>query len=287
VSEAVGETRILLVAGRVKPRDRVGHHDYLGGCALLADLLAQTPGVVASVVRDGWPADPATLDGVRALVWYMGGGGKQSFLQDPARTARIQRQVERGAGIAMIHQAVRFPPDFAAQGRAWIGGAHVPGRGGRGHWRTRHREFPEHPITRGVRPWTIRDGWMNGVEFVEGMRGVTPLVWSSRRHGGDPAGGEPGVVAWAYERPGGGRGFAFTGLDAHSAWSRPGVRQLLVNGILWSAGLPVPAAGAPCAIEDSALSGYLTPREPWRRHALAKLLRRFRRRNHFAATYFS
>ena len=36
---------IVLVAGTVKARDTVGHHDYLAGCRLAAFLLAQTPGV--------------------------------------------------------------------------------------------------------------------------------------------------------------------------------------------------------------------------------------------------
>ena len=81
------------------------------------------------------------------------------------------------------------------------------------------------------------------------------------------------MVCWAYERPEGGRSFCFTGLDAHAAWSVSGVRQLVVNGILWSAGLAVPAAGAPCAVEREALREYLTPRRFRGTKKLRKLAR--------------
>jgi hypothetical protein len=103
-------------------------------------------------------------------------------------------------------------------------------------------------------------------------------VWSGRKHRGSSAGGRADVVAWAFERPRGGRSFCFTGLDAHSAWSVDGVRQLIVNGILWTAGRAIPATGAPCAIPAGALDGYLTPRQP--RGPIARLMRQARKLVH-------
>jgi trehalose utilization protein len=268
---------IVLSAGAVKPRDRLGHHDYLAGCALLADLLRQTPGVDAALVREGWPQDERTLDAARSLVCYSGGGGKQPFLASPERIERIQRLVDRGMGLVMIHQAVSFPPELAARAAGWLGAAHVRSRSGRGHWWTQHRDFPEHPVTRGVRPWRIRDGWLNELEFAANADGVVPLVWAGPRHRGSRAGGAADVVCWAWERPGGGRSFCFSGLDAHSAWSVPGLRQLVVNGILWSAGLPVPAAGAPCAADAAAIGRYRTPRRGRGLALLAAVARAARR----------
>ena len=57
--------------------------------------------------------------------------------------------------------------------------------------------------------------------------------------------GEPQHVAWAYERPNGGRGFGFTGGHVHWNWGHDEFRQLVVNAIVWSAGLDVPADGVP------------------------------------------
>jgi Trehalose utilisation len=257
---ASGDAHIALVAGRMAMPDRVGHHDYLGGCALLAALLAQSPGVRCTVVPDGWPPDEAVLEQARALVCYSGGIDKQPLLVSAERRERVQALADRGVGLVMIHQAVRCRVERAALLSSWVGGAHVPGESARGHWRTHHADFPAHPVARGVAPWTIRDGWLNQIRFVDGMAGVTPLVWSGPQHRGASAGGAADVVAWAYERPGGGRAFCFTGVDAHSAWAVDGLRQLVVNGILWAAGLPVPDAGAPAAIDAAQLRGYLTPR---------------------------
>jgi hypothetical protein len=271
---AAPDATIVLVSGRMKMRDRVGHHDYAAGCALLAAILGQSAGVHGIVVGDGWPEDEALFDSARAVVCYGSGGTKHDFFATPQRVARIQRLTEQGVGLVLVHQAVRCPGERVAMLSGWAGGAHVVEESDRGHWRTHHRDCPAHPVTRGVEPWAIRDGWLRQIRFVDGMHGVTPLLWSSRRHGGSSAGGSADVVAWAYDRPDGGRSFSFTGLDAHSAWAAPGVRRLIVNGILWAAGLPVPDGGAPCAVDDEALRRYLTPRQATSR--LDALMRRLR-----------
>jgi hypothetical protein len=269
--------RIVLVAGAVKGADTIGHHDYRAGCRLTAFLLEQTPDVDVTTVDDGWPEDDTVFGSARSLVFYTGGLDKHAFLQSAQRIERLQQSIDRGVGIVMIHQAWRYPQALAARATSWIGGVHLPGISHRGHWDTHHAEFPPHPVTRGVQPWRIRDGWLNHIQFVDGMRGVTPLVWSSREHGGSSAGGPTDVVSWTYDRADGGRSFCFTGLDAHSAWSVPGVRQLVVNGILWSAGVSVPSGGAPCAADEATSNGYLTPRSPKRKRILGKVWRRLRR----------
>lgn len=269
--------RIVVIAGTVKDTDTVGHHDYRAGCLLTAFLLEQTADVRVTTVDDGWPPDEAVFDTARSLVFYTGGLDKHAFLQSAQRIARLQRAIDRGVGIVMIHQAVRYPHALAARATSWIGGVHLPGRSRRGHWSTHHASFPPHPVTSGVQPWRICDGWLNHIQFVDGMRGVTPLLWSSRAHGGAETGGAADVVSWTYDRPDGGRSFCFTGLDAHSAWSVPGVRQLVVNGILWSAGVSVPAHGAPCAADDATVQRYVTPRSGRPRRPFRTLWRRLRR----------
>jgi type 1 glutamine amidotransferase len=254
--------KILLVAGETAKVDKMGHHDYLAGNACLKVLLSQTPNVETVQVAEGWPEEEKIFDGVNSVVFYTDGGGKQAFLNSPERVAKVQKLVESGVGLVMIHQAVDFPAEFAEEAKSWIGGVYLHGRSGRGHWDSNHVDFPQHPITSGVQPWQINDGWLNDLVFVESMRGITPLVWSGKEYAGSRAGLDKDIVAWAYERPDGGRSFSFTGLDAHSAWSLPGMRQLIVNGILWTAGVAVPADGAACEIDETDLEGMQTPREP-------------------------
>ncbi|MBI1313666.1 trehalose utilization [bacterium] len=261
-SKAAPSRRIMLVAGETAKVDAVGHHDYLAGCQCLAVLLHKSPGIETIRVSDGWPSDEQAFDGVSCVVFYTDGGGKQAFLASPQRVARMQSLVDAGVGLVMIHQAVDFPDEFAEQAKSWIGGIYQKGRSGRGHWPSRHEEFPQHPITHGVTPWQIKDGWLNGLQFVNGKQGITPLVWSGKEYEVSRAGIDQDVVSWAYERPRGGRSFCFTGLDAHSAWSLPGMRQLVVNGVLWAAGADIAANGADCSIEETQLEAMLTPRQP-------------------------
>jgi hypothetical protein len=72
---------------------------------------------------------------------------------------------------------------------------------------------------------------LNAIRIVDQKQGITPLVWSSKGYEEGCTGIDNYIVAWTYDRPAGGRSFAFTGLDAHSAWERPGLRQLMVNGV--------------------------------------------------------
>lgn len=257
----VADTRIVLVAGQVRPHDAPGHHDYQAGCALMADLLARLPAVRPVVVTHGWPDDDTVLDTADAVLFYDGGGGKQAFLHDESRIQRLQQVVDRGAGLVMLHQAVAFPERLTALGLAWLGGVYVPGASKRGHWKSAHDRFPPHPVTQNVAPWTIRDGWLRRLRFVDDLQGVTPLVWSGKRHSGCQRGGIEDITGWAYQRPDGGRSFAFTGLDAHAAWAHAGLRRLIANGLLWTAGYEIPADPSWIGIETGALSSYLTPRK--------------------------
>ncbi len=254
--------KIVLVAGETAKVDTVGHHDYIAGCKCLAHLLTMTPGVEAPIVLEGWPDDPSLLDGSAAVVFYTDGGGKQAFLKGAERIDKLQQLAANKVGLVMIHQAVDFPSEHATIAQGWLGGIYVDGKSGRGHWPSRHVDFPEHPITRGVVPWEINDGWLNQLQFVDNLQGITPLVWSGKKYEGSRAGLDADIVGFAFERPAGGRSFSFTGLDAHSAWSLAGMRQLVVNGILWSANIDIPSAGAPCGIDQVKLDSFLTPRQP-------------------------
>ena len=252
--------RIVLIAGETALVDVVGHHDYLAGNACLDALLRQTSNVEIIRVENGWPADENILTNAKAIVFYTDGGGKQAFLETPSRVAKLQSMIDQGVGVTMIHQAVDFPEPVADQAKGWLGGVFVKSASGRGHWDSNHVDFPTHPITRGVTPWKINDGWLNAIQFVDAMKDVTPLVWSGKEYAGSRAGLDKDIVAWCYERPNGGRSFAFTGLDAHSAWSLPGMRQLVANGVLWTAGMEIPNSGVPTELSEDQLSGMLTPR---------------------------
>ena len=59
----------------------------------------------------------------------------------------------------------------------------------------------------------------------------------------DVKAGLPQVMAWAYDRPDGARGFGFTGLHFHKNLADDSLRTLLVNATAWITKLPVPEGG--------------------------------------------
>jgi hypothetical protein len=249
--------KIVLVAGSnsFKP----GEHEYLAGCALLADLLRQTPGV-APVLAADWPTRPETFAGARAVVFFFDGGTKHGFLKGD-RAAEVQKLMDAGVGLVQFHQVADVPKDFGDRARGWAGAAFETGYSKRAHWVNEFKTFPDHPIFHGVTPFKIDDGYLYQNRFVLGMAGVTPLLRTlSPKPAARPTETVGDIVAWAFDRPGGGRTFTFTGCHLHRSLAEEGYRRFLVNGILWSAGVDVPAAGAPVALSAADLNKYLESR---------------------------
>ena len=44
------------------------------------------------------------------------------------------------------------------------------------HWTAKFDSFPDHPITRGVKPFAINDEWYYHMRFRPEMKGVTPIL---------------------------------------------------------------------------------------------------------------
>jgi trehalose utilization protein len=249
-------TKIVLIAGSnfYKP----GEHEYIGGCAVLADLLRQSPGVFPVLALD-WPQKPETLAGAKSVVWFFDGGDKHAIVNESHR-AEVQKLVDSGAGLVSLHQDVDVPLELTPLMRSWMGAAWEKGYSQRAHWVTDFKSFPEHPICRGVTPFQIDDGWLYKLRFVDGLKGVTPLLSTvSPKATSSPESPSESIVSWAYDRPGGGRSFTFTGCHLHKSLAEEGYRRFLVNGILWAAGKEVATTGAPVAIETAKLDGYLSP----------------------------
>lgn len=98
-----------------------------------------------------------------------------------------------------------------------------------------------HPVLRGVKPWTARDE-MYSRFFLSDNPGRTVLL-SATPHKAENGATNP--VAWAYNRPDGGRSIVWGGNDFHDNMHLfAQQRRFLVNAILWSAGAAVPRGGA-------------------------------------------
>ena len=258
--------KIVLVAGR--PSHAPGDHEFNAGCKLLAKCLAEVPGVDPVVVAGGWPKDEAVFDGARTIVFFMDGGKAHPIVQKD-HLEKIQKLTDKGVGLVCLHYAVEVPNGTPGDKFIdWIGGYYETGFSTNPHWTADITKFSEHPTTRGVKPFSIRDEWYFNIRFRPEMKGVTPILAAKpddkTRQGvsASPRGpyqhivdakGREEVLAWAVERPDGGRGFGFTGAHAHKNWGDPNFRKLVLNAILWSAKLEVPADGMECKISEDDL----------------------------------
>lgn len=238
--------KIVLLAGA--PSSKPMAHEYFAGCALLQNWLKQQPGVWPVLARD-WPQHEAVLKGARAIVYYGDGGGKQPFLNG-GHWAAFSKMMDSGAGLVLLHQAVDFQADAnAVKIKGWLGGVFHGDIGCRGHWDMDLKPMGKHPVLNGVSSFSAPgDGWLYNLHFAD--QGFTPLlvgaVPDKSRTTADAKAhtGRDEVIAWAFQRPGGGRGFAFTGADLHKSWGYDSQRKLVINGILWSARVEVPPDGA-------------------------------------------
>ncbi len=68
-------------------------------------------------------------------------------------------------------------------------------------------------------------------------------------------------MAWAFERPDGGRGFGFTGGHFHKNWGNENFRKIVLNAILWTAKMEVPTGGVSCQLTLEELKANLDPKK--------------------------
>ncbi len=283
--------KIVFVAG---PKSHgYGAHEHYAGCALLAACLEQAmPGLETAVHRDRWPTAPAALDGAAAIVVFGDGGGGHVLLP---HLEQVDKLMDRGVGLAVLHYTVQVPKGKpGAYFLEWIGGYYELHWSVNPHWRATFEEMAKHPITRGVRPFTIDDEWYYHMRFPRGMAGVTPILTAvppdatRKRPDGPHSGnkyvrarmGRPEHMAWAFERPGGGRGFGFTGGHWHHNWAHDDFRTLVLNAILWVAGMEVPEGGVASktpTVEDLEANQDFPKPKKYSRERLGKQIERFKR----------
>lgn len=252
--KAEGVKRIVFVAD-TDPHGPRGNHEFVAAAVYLARTInANYPKAYAVVAtKQKWPKDLKHAD---TIIVLMNHGGSSV---NPA----VKEATERGAGFMAIHYGVEV--NKGDQGKhylKWLGGYFEPFWSVNPWWTPTFKELPKHEVTRGVKPFSVNDEWYYHMRFVDGMKGVTPILADLpplktiqgegkkvSSHGGNPdvykavSGGEKQIMAWAYERPDGGRGFGFTGLHKHENLANDNFRTLLLNAVAWVSKLPVPENG--------------------------------------------
>ncbi len=251
---ATGVKKIVFVADTA-PHGPRGNHEFLAAAIYFArSINANYPNAYAVVhTKDKWPQDLKHADTVIVLLNH---GGS-------AVNAAVKEAAQRGAGFMAIHYGVEVNKgDQGQHFLKWMGGYFEPFWSVNPWWTPEFKDLPQHEVTRGVKPFALNDEWYYHMRFVEDMKGVTPILAAlpplktiqgggkkASAHGGNPdvwaavSAGKKQVMAWAYQRPDGGRGFGFTGLHKHDNLADDNMRTLLLNAVAWVSKLPVPDNG--------------------------------------------
>jgi putative membrane-bound dehydrogenase-like protein len=267
------DKKIVLVAGR--PSHGPGEHEFNAGCMLLKKCLDGTPGLTVALYKGGWPNDPSAFDGADAVILFMDGGAGHPVIQGDHLKV-IGDLMKKGVGLGCYHFAVEVPKDKGGpEFLQWIGGYYEDRWSTNPHWVSDIKSLPDHPVTRGVKPFAIKDEWYYNIRFQPGMAGVTPILVakpddetrkgaSSSPRGPYPhivaASGREEILSWAFERPDGGRGFGFTGAHFHKNFGNDNFRRLVLNSVLWLAKMEVPAGGFVSSVTSEELSANQDPK---------------------------
>lgn len=223
-------------------------HEFRAGIRILDQLLADVPNLkVTTVDAEKNPrVIPRQIDAADGVVLFVSEGALW-IGSDPERRAAFRRLAERGGGVTALHWAVGAKDaKYIDVARGLWGGCH--GGPDRKHVVSRQTLMPnaDHPITAGLEPIDIRDEWYYTLKFAtEGT--LTPL-WTT---GID---GNPQTVAWAWERPDGGRSFGFVGLHFHENWGEETYRRFVSRGVLWTVGLEEPRPALDLKFNDRDLT---------------------------------
>ncbi|MCH2179890.1 MAG: ThuA domain-containing protein [Mariniblastus sp.] len=266
------DAKIVFISGG--PSHGPMKHEHRAGSIILAEALNRSglPVEAKLVPHYGYPKDTSILDDAATIVIFC--TGHRGHVLNPHLDA-FDSLMKKGIGVVMIHWATEAEKGKPGQKfLEWMGGFCDLDWSVNPHWTPNFADFPEHPVSNGLKPFRVDDEWYYHMRFVDGMHGVTPiladlppaktLIRPDGPRSGNPtvrkavANGEKQTVAWAYERPTGGRGFGFTGAHNHTSWQNENFRKVMLNGILWTAGVTVPVDGCPSQpIDDTKIQSNL------------------------------
>lgn len=277
--------KIVVVAG--KPSHPPRMHEFNAGVLLLEKCLKQSSLVDCEIVLNGWPKDEAIFDGADAIVFFMDGGRRHEIVQDDGRRLKLlDGLADKGVGLGFMHYGVEVIAKQAGQQMTkWVGGHYENMFSCNPMWEPKFESFPKHPISRGVKPFGIKDEWYINMRFAGGDAGIkagklgelnfVPILVAKPsddvRDGPyvHPKGpykhiqaekGQPEAVMWAVESQAGRRGFGFTGGHYHDNWSNEDFRKVVLNALVWVAGAEVPSSGVESKLADGDIDRNLDPK---------------------------
>ncbi|MFY9341309.1 MAG: ThuA domain-containing protein [Planctomycetota bacterium] len=252
--------KVVLIAGPLDGGHPAGTHEYektVRAFKHCLDNATNVKGVRVEAHLAGWPDRPGTLDDADTIVLVSSGSDRRAAdhpLLVGDRLAVIEKQMNRGCGLCLIHWST-FVPKEAAGDKVleWVGGYfdYQSGPAVNG-WYSKIQTVTVkampglHAITAGIEPFETKDEFYYNIRFRERDPRLVPILTVPIGKKGEKA----ETVAWAVERKDGGRGFGFTGGHFFDNWRSGPIRRMALNAILWTAKTDVPAVGVESEFPD-------------------------------------
>jgi type 1 glutamine amidotransferase len=261
--------KVVFLAG---PKDHgfPGRHEYEKDLRVLAHCLENSPnlqGITTKVYVGKAPQDINELSDAAVIVIESSSDRDARehtplFPQDPAtnhnrydpETMTYLREfdnlMKKGVGLVVFHYATWAENNRARQlwldslGGLWVQAA---SRNPDDEWAITLKN-EDHPILRGVHPWTYRDEIFCRF-FLLDVPGRTDLLLATPKRWKIG----PQIAAWAYQREDGHRGFVMGGVDYHNNMKIDDYRRFLLNGIVWAGHIEVPPEGVASSVTDELL----------------------------------
>jgi len=262
IGSAAEPKRIVLIAGaKSHGPEGNGIHDYAWSARLLKGLLERSAlrnQLHVDVITNGWPADTRILEAAHSIMIISDGrdGDKYSeapHLASPANVATMERQIARGCGFMTFHFSTFAPDQYAPEMLRWSGAYFDWENEGRREWysaiTTIEAEVDllsvDHSVARGVKPFRMKEEFYYNLRFAAPPDPHVTHILAVPALGGRAPDGN--VVAWARLREDGGRSFGTTCGHFYDNWQNADFRKLILNALVWTAGLEVPEHGVESA----------------------------------------
>ena len=268
---ASAQTKEIAIIAGPQDHSAPGSHEYIKVSKILAYCLenaTNVKGVKARLFLDRAPKDLNELKGVSLVVLNSSSdrAPKEQHALFPqhniaeANGGRYDREtsaylkqfdglIKSGVGFAAFHYGLWVETHSARSNYLdWLGGVWVQSasRNPFGLWKIELKNAG-HPVLRGVKPWEFKEElfyrpYLTDEDNRTDLLIAHPVdIMKATWWGAKPTG--PGVAGWAYQRDDGGRGFAYGGLHSTATLLDENVRKFVLNGLVWAAGMEVPAGG--------------------------------------------
>jgi hypothetical protein len=245
---ADGPKRLLLI-GQGPDDHPAATHEYVAGLKILQKCLEKVPGLEVKLILadEPWQGGPELLDKADGVVLYLAEGAKW-MQNEPRRHDALKKLAARGGGIVVLHWAMGTKDAKYIDGcLKLLGGCHGgPERKYKILQADAQIADAKHPIATAVKDFAVRDEFYYRLKFAQPEGTVKPILRV-------PIDGNLETVAWALERPDGGRSFGFSGLHFHDNWRLTEYRRLVGQATLWTLKLPIPKDGLPVTSGDKDL----------------------------------